>query len=326
MTSFRAIAATEPGPATLQELTDADLPDGDVAVSVSFSSLNYKDGLAVSGRGKIMRSHPMVAGIDLAGVVESSTSSDWAPGDEVLVTGWGLSETHPGGFTQRQRVRSEWVTAKPEGLTLQQAMAVGTAGLTAMLCVLAIEDAGVLPGDGEVIVTGAGGGVGSVAVAVLSNLGYDVAASTGRTETHDYLRSLGASTIADRSELETAGRPLDKERWNGGIDTVGSQTLASVLAQTRYRGAVAACGLAGGTDLPATVLPFILRNVSLLGIDSVMCPAPVRSRAWQRLGSDLPTGLLDSMTTVEPMTAVPALADKILAGQTRGRVVIDTSA
>jgi acrylyl-CoA reductase (NADPH) len=325
MNSFSAMVATEPGPATLQQLTDADLGEGDVTVAVAYSSLNYKVGLAVSGKGKIMRSHPMTAGIDLAGVVEASDSSDWKVGDEVLVTGWGLSESHSGGYTQRQRVRSEWLTARPDGLTLQQTMAVGTAGLTAMLCVLAIEGAGVTPGNGEVVVTGAGGGVGSVAVAVLAKLGHDVAASTGRTETHDYLRSLGATSIVERSELAEAGRPLGKERWIGGVDTVGSQTLATVLAQTRYRGAVAACGLAGGNDLPTTVLPFILRNVSLLGIDSVMCPAPVRAEAWRRLGTDLPTDLLDAMTTVEPMTSLPELAERILAGETRGRVVIDTS-
>ncbi|MCU1372743.1 MAG: oxidoreductase [Actinomycetia bacterium] len=325
MTTFSAIAASEPGPASLQQLSDDDLPEGDVTVAVAWSSLNYKDGLAVTGTGKIMRSHPMVAGIDLAGVVESSDSPDWEPGDEVVVTGWGLSETHSGGFTQRQRVRSEWLTAKPDGLTLQQTMAVGTAGLTAMLCVLALEGAGVVPGDGEVVVTGAGGGVGSVAVAVLAALGHSVAASTGRAETHDYLRSLGAASIIDRAELATAGRPLDKERWLGGVDTVGSQTLATVLAQTRYRGAVAACGLAGGNDLPTTVLPFILRNVALLGVDSVSCPTPVRQEAWARLGTDLPTDLLDAMTAVEPMTKVPELAAQILAGQTRGRVVIDTS-
>ncbi len=326
MTTFHAIAALEPGPASLHELTDADLPEGDVTVAVSHSSLNYKDGLAVTGKGKIMRSHPMIAGIDLAGVVESSDSPAWNPGDEVLVTGWGLSESHPGGYTQRQRVRAEWLTAKPVGLSLEQTMAVGTAGLTAMLCVLALEGAGVVPDDGEVVVTGAGGGVGNVAVAVLAQLGHGVAASTGRSETHDQLRSLGAASIVDRADLASAGRPLDKERWLGGIDTVGSQTLASVLAQTRYRGAVAACGLAGGTDLPTTVLPFILRNVALLGVDSVSCPTEVRAEAWRRLGTDLPTKLLDSMTTVEPMSSIPGLAEKILAGQTQGRVVIDTNA
>ena len=326
MSDFAAIAAAEPGPATLQRLTDADLPDGDVTVAVRYSSLNYKDGLAVTGKGKILRSFPLVCGIDLAGTVESSDSPVWAVGDEVVVTGWGLSETHSGGFTQRQRVRSEWLTAKPAALTLQQTMAIGTAGLTAMLCILALEDSGLTPEtDGEVLVTGAGGGVGSVAVAVLSKLGYRVAASTGRTETHDYLRRLGAVTIVDRKDLSEPGRPLDKERWAAAVDTVGSQTLGTVLSQTRYRGAVAACGLAGGSDLPTTVLPFILRNVSLLGIDSVMCPADVRARAWERLATDLPGELLDAMTTVEPMTRVPELAEQILAGQTQGRVVIDTS-
>jgi acrylyl-CoA reductase (NADPH) len=326
VSDFAAIAAAEPGPASLQRLTDSDLPDGDVTVAVQYSSLNYKDGLAVTGKGKILRSFPLICGIDLAGTVEASDSPDWSAGDEVLVTGWGLSESHSGGFTQRQRVRSEWLTAKPAALTLQQTMAIGTAGLTAMLCVLALEDSGLTSAvDGEVLVTGAGGGVGSVAVAVLSKLGYRVAASTGRTETHDYLRGLGASTIVDRKDLSEPGRPLDKERWAAAVDTVGSQTLATVLAQTRYRGAVAACGLAGGSDLPTTVLPFILRNVSLLGIDSVMCPADVRARAWERLAADLPTDLLDSLTTVEPMTRVPELAEQILAGKTQGRVVIDTS-
>jgi acrylyl-CoA reductase (NADPH) len=272
-----------------------------------------------------MRSFPMVAGIDLAGVVTSSESAQWKRGDEVLLTGWGLSEVHPGGFTQRQRVRSEWLTPKPPELTLQQSMAVGTAGLTAMLCVLALEDADVQAGDGEVVVTGAAGGVGSIAVAVLAHLGHVVTASTGRAEAADYLRQLGATGVIDRSELAAPGRPLDKERWAGGIDTVGSQTLATLLAQTRYRGAVVACGLAGGNDLPTTVLPFILRAVSLLGIDSVMCPRALRDRAWRRLGSDLPLELLEEMTTVEPMSKVPELAETILAGGTRGRVVIDTS-
>src|SRR3954471_13877009 len=326
MTAFPAIAATEPGPASLQELTDDKLPDGDVTVAVGWSSLNYKDGLAVTGKGKIIRSYPMICGIDLAGTVEASDSSSWQVGDEVVVTGWGLSETAPGGFTRRQRLRSEWLVRRPDGLSLQQTMAVGTAGLTAMLCVLALEKAGVAPdGDGEVLVTGAGGGVGSVAVAVLAKLGYRVAASTGRTETHDFLRGLGATTIVDRKDLSEPGRPLDKERWAAAVDSVGSQTLATVLSQTRYRGAVAGCGLAGGSDLPTTVLPFILRNVSLLGIDSVMCPAEIRNRAWERLAADLPTDLLDSLTTVEPMTRVPELAEQILAGRTKGRVVIDTS-
>src|SRR4051794_1901201 len=259
MTAFPAIAATEPGPASLQELTDDKLPDGDVTVAVQWSSLNYKDGLAVTGKGKIIRNYPMVCGIDLAGTVEASESSSWQVGDEVVVTGWGLSETAPGGFTQRQRLRSEGLVRRPDGLSLQQTMAVGTAGLTAMLCVIALEKAGVSPGgDAEVLVTGAGGGVGSVAVAVLAKLGYSVAASTGRTETHDFLRSLGATTIVDRDELAAAGKPFDKERWAGAVDTVGSQTLATVLAQTRYGGAGAAWWLGGGPHPPPTAPPLLL--------------------------------------------------------------------
>ena len=322
---YSAVYASEPGPATLGQLSDQDLPEGDVTVDVAWSSLNYKDGLAVTGKGRIMRNFPMVAGIDLAGVVVSSDSVQWKRGDEVVLTGWGLSEVHPGGFTQRQRVRSEWLMPKPPGLTLRQTMAVGTAGLTAMLCVLALEGAGLQAGDGEVVVTGAAGGVGSIAVAVLAELGHAVTASTGRAEAAGYLRQLGATGVIDRNELATPGRPLDKERWAAGIDTVGSQTLATLLAQTRYRGAVVACGLAGGNDLPATVLPFILRAVSLLGIDSVMCPRALRDQAWRRLSSDLPIELLEEMTTVEPMSKVPELAETILAGRTRGRVVIDTS-
>src|SRR5579884_1841921 len=258
----------------LTELDDDDLPEGDVTVAVRYSSLNYKDGLAVTGKGRIVRRVPMVCGIDLAGVVEASDSTAWRPGDEVIVTGWGLSETHPGGFTQRQRVRSEWIVPRPDGFSLLQSMAVGTAGLTAMLCVLALEHDGLTPGaDGAVLVTGAAGGVGSIAVAVLARMGCRVAASTGRSETHDYLHRLGAAEIIDRAELATAsGRPLDSERWAAGVDVVGGETLAAVLRQTRYLGSVAACGLAGGTELPTTVLPFILRGVKLLGVDSVSCP------------------------------------------------------
>jgi acrylyl-CoA reductase (NADPH) len=327
MGAWSAIVVDESESGRLRSLSEDDLPEGDVTVRVAYSSLNYKDGLAVTGKGRIVRRFPMVCGIDLAGTVEESSSPAWQPGDEVVATGWGLSETHPGGYTQRQRLRSEWLVHRPEGLTLRQMMSVGTAGLTAMLCVLALEHAGLSPkADGEVLVTGAGGGVGSVAVAVLAHLGYQVAASTGRAETHDYLRSLGASVIVGRDELSVAsGRPLDKERWLGAVDSVGSETLASVLRQTRYRGAVAACGLAGGSDLPTTVLPFILRNVSLLGVDSVACPTPVRVEAWRRLGLDLPTNGLDAMTTVEPIGRVPELASAILAGQTQGRVVIDVN-
>ncbi|HEY7946578.1 MAG TPA: MDR family oxidoreductase [Acidimicrobiales bacterium] len=317
---------------TLVELTDADLPDGDVTVSVAYSSLNYKDGLAVTGRGRIIRSFPMVCGIDLAGTVEQSDSPDWAPGDEVVLTGWGLSESHPGGYTQRQRVSSPWLVKKPDGLSLLQSMAVGTAGLTAMLCVLALEHGGLNPGraddDGaELLVTGAAGGVGSVAVAVLAALGYTVAASTGRIETHDYLRSLGAATLMHRQDLATpSGKTLDRERWAGAVDVVGGETLATVLRQTRYRGTVAACGLTGGNDLPTTVLPFILRGVTLAGVDSVSCPTDVRTVAWRRLAQDLPTAILDAITTVEPLHRVPELAEDIVAGRTRGRVVIDVNA
>ena len=325
--SFQAIVAPEPGPATLRELTDADLPDGDVTVAVSHSSLNYKDGLVVTGTGRVARSFPMVCGIDLAGVVESSDSPEWQTGDEVLVTGWGLSETHPGGYTERQRVRSEWLTRRPASFTAVQCMAIGTAGLTAMLCVLALERAGVVAdGDAEILVTGAGGGVGSIAIALLASLRHRVAASTGREELHDYLRGLGAGEIVARSALEVASKPLESARWAGAIDTVGSQTLATVLAQISYGGAVAACGRAGGSDLPTTVAPFILRGVSLLGIDSVMCPAPLRAHAWERLERDLPLEQLEAMTSVEPLARVPELAAEILAGRVRGRVVIETGA
>jgi putative YhdH/YhfP family quinone oxidoreductase len=315
--TFQAIVAEEPGPAGLRELSDADLPDGDVTVAVSHSSLNYKDGLAVSGSGRIIRSYPMVCGIDLAGVVAASDSPDWAPGDEVL---------NPGGYTERQRVRSQWLTPRPAALTLEQCMAIGTAGLTAMLCVMALERAGVEPGGGEVLVTGAGGGVGSVAVTLLAALGHRVAAATGRAELHDYLRELGACEIVGREELDQPCKPLESARWAGAIDTVGSQTLAGVLARTTYGGAVAACGLAGGSDLPTTVAPYILRGVSLLGIDSVMCPAEPRALAWSRLERDLPPERLEAMSTVEPLSRVPELAGEILAGRIRGRVVIETAA
>ncbi|MDA8283731.1 MAG: oxidoreductase [Actinomycetota bacterium] len=325
---IRAVVASGEGPARLTELEEADLPEGDVTVDVAYSSLNYKDGLAVTGRAPIVRRPPLVCGIDLAGTVTDSSSPRWSPGEEVVVTGWGLSETHPGGYTGRQRVRSEWLVARPPGLTLAQTMAVGTAGLTAMLCVLALEDAGLQPGaEGPVLVTGAAGGVGSVAVAVLSRLGHRVAASTGRPELHDYLSGLGAAEIVARDELaRDPGRPLESTRWAAAVDTVGSTTLASALRQARYGAAVAACGLAGGTDLPTTVHPFILRGVRLLGVDSVMCPTPRREQAWGRLATDLDPDLLDGMTTVEPLGALPRLAEDILDGRTRGRVVIDVRA
>jgi acrylyl-CoA reductase (NADPH) len=323
--TYRALVATGEGAATFQDLDDADLPEGDVTVDVAYSSLNYKDGMAVAGKGKVARRFPMVCGIDLAGTVAESSSPDWSPGDEVVVTGWGLSETHPGGYAERQRVRSEWLVRKPEGLSLLQTMAVGTAGFTAMLCVLALEGAGLAPSS-DVVVTGASGGVGSVAVALLSRLGHQVHAATGRPEQRGYLAALGAADLVDREELAAGpGRPLQKERWHGGVDTVGSTTLASVLSQIRYYGAVAACGLAGGPELSTTVMPFILRGVSLVGVESVQCPLPRRQQAWDRLGGDLPSDVLDSLTTVEPLSRVPDLAGEILGGRTRGRVVIDVS-
>jgi acrylyl-CoA reductase (NADPH) len=327
--SFRAVVTDGEGPATIVDLDDGDLPDGDVTVDVAYSSLNYKDGLAVSGRGKVVRRFPMICGVDLAGTVSASASPDWQEGDEVVVTGWGLGELHPGGYSGRQRVSSSWLVPRPAGLTLAQTMAVGTAGLTAMLCVLALEDHGLSPqSGGDILVSGAGGGVGSVAVGILAGLGFRVVAGTGRPEIRDYLAGLGAADFVGREELSAAGkRPLESERWTAAVDSVGSTTLATILRQTRYGGAVAACGLAGGPDLPATVLPFILRGVSLLGVDSVQCPTPRRLQAWGRLaGGDLPVDQLDAMTTMAPLADVPRLAEEILAGRTRGRVVIDIKA
>jgi putative YhdH/YhfP family quinone oxidoreductase len=323
MRSFPAIIARGNGPATLESITDADLPDDPVTVDVAFSSLNYKDGLAVTGKGKIARSFPMICGIDLAGTVASSSAPDWPAGTDVVVTGYGLSETHGGGFTQRQRLRPEWLIRRPESMSLADTMSVGTAGLTAMLSVLELERHGLSPEDGDVLVTGAAGGVGSMAIAILAARGYRVTASTGRPETGDYLTALGAGTIVDRAELAAPGRPLDKERWAAAVDSVGSTTLATVLSQIRYGGAVAACGLAGGSDLPTTVLPHILRGVALLGIDSVQCPADRRRQAWDELARTLPAGSLATVTTIEAMSSMPALAEAILAGQIRGRVVID---
>jgi putative YhdH/YhfP family quinone oxidoreductase len=312
---------------SFKELTSADLPQGDVTVRVAYSTLNYKDGLAVTGKAKIARRLPMVCGIDLAGTVEESSAPEYKPGDAVVVTGWGLSESHWGGYTQKQRIKSDWLVPVPQEFTLKQAMAIGTAGFTSILCVMGLEHMGVKPGEHEVIVTGAAGGVGSVAVALLAKLGYKVAASTGRPELRDYLLSLGATSIVERSALaQPSGRPLDAERWAGGVDTVGGEVLASVLRGVRYGGAVAACGLAGGANLPTSVYPFILRGVNLLGIDSVMCPKPRRLEAWRRLARDLPVAKLDAMTVVEPLSKVPQLAEEILKGQVRGRVVIDVNA
>ncbi|MVA11307.1 acryloyl-CoA reductase [Agrobacterium vitis] len=309
-----------------RQLTLADLADHDVLVEVAYSTLNYKDGLAFTGAGRIARRTPIIAGADLAGTVVESRSPDWEPGDRVVVNGFGMTETEGGGYSRYQRVKPEWLLRLPEGFSLQEAMAIGTAGYTAALAVLALEDwSAIQPGNGEVLVTGAGGGLGSMAVSLLASRGYQVTASTGRPETHQYLKTLGASQFVDRAELAEKAGALQKERWTGAVDSVGSTTLANVIAQTVYNGAVAACGLASGADLPATIMPFILRGVALLGIDSVMTPMAKRLRAWEFLNKTLNRDHLAAMTTIEPMSNLPALAEAILAGKTRGRVVIDVT-
>lgn len=312
--------------AEFRDLTVADLPDHDVLVEISFSTLNYKDGLAISGKGRIARRLPMVAGIDLAGTVVESRSPDWKPGDKVLVNGWGLSETEWGGYARFQKLKPQWLTRLPDAFSFEEAMGIGTAGYTAALCVDALEDWGAIASGGrEVLVTGAAGGVGSTAISLLARKGYTVTAATGRPETHAYLSELGATGFVDRAALAEKGGALQKERWGGAVDSVGSTTLANVLAQTAYGGAVAACGLAGGMDLPATVAPHILRSVSLLGVDSVMAPAAKRERAWKTLATHLDKAQLGRIARVEPMSALPALAEEIVAGRIRGRVVIDVS-
>jgi acrylyl-CoA reductase (NADPH) len=304
-----------------RRLSTDDLPEGDVLVRVEYSSLNYKDALAVTGRGPAVRTWPMVPGIDLAGRVEESGSPDYLPGDGVVLTGWSAGEQHWGGYVQRQRLRSEWLLPLPEGLDAKRAMAIGTAGLTAMLCVMALEEAGLEPEKGLVLVTGASGGVGSVAISVLSHLGYEVAALTRSRdeETHGYLDSVGASevVVADPGWDEPP-RPLEKQRWAGAVHTVGSSVLARVLAQTSYGGAVAACGLAGGTDLPVTVMPFVLRGVSLLGVDSVMCPSACRREAWKRLSQELSEETIERVSRTIPLREVPREAELMVAGQGRG--------
>lgn len=310
-----------------RDLALDDLPDHDVLVEIDYSTLNYKDGLAVGGKGRIARRLPMVAGIDLAGTVVESRSPAWKAGDKVVVNGWGLSETEWGGYSRFQRLKPEWLTRLPDAFTPLQAMAIGTAGYTAALCVDALEDWGrIRPGEGEVLVTGAAGGVGSVAISLLAARGYSVTAATGRPETHDYLGKLGAASFIGREELAAKGGSLQKERWSGGVDAVGSTTLANALAQTVRGGAIACCGLAGGADLPATVLPHILRSVTLIGVDSVMAPQDQRERAWARLARDLDVSKLETMTRVEPLSSIASLADEIVAGQVRGRVVVDVSA
>lgn len=308
---------------SVEQLTLADLPDEEVLVAVDYSSLNYKDGLAVTGIGKIVLQWPMVPGIDLAGTVLESANPAYTAGDKVVMTGWSVGEKYWGGYSQRQRLKAKWLAPLPEGIDSLQAMAIGTAGLTAMLCVMALEEGGVKPENGPVVVTGAAGGVGSVAVALLSQLGYQVSAVTGRESTHDYLTKLGASEIITRSEMLEKSRPLEKQRWAGAIDTAGGSILGRLLAETDYNGTVAACGLAADYKLPTTVMPFILRNVRLQGVDSVLCPAPRRTQAWQRLAKDLPAALLNQINDCISLEDVEQYADKIVNGQVQGRVVVD---
>lgn len=323
---FRAIVVdkTEQGYGTvLREVQDSELMDGDVTVRVTHSTVNYKDGLAITGKAPVVRRFPMVPGIDFAGTVEESRHPDWTAGDAVVMNGWGVGETHWGGYAQRARVKGDWLVPQPAGLTAAQAMAVGTAGYTAALCVLALERAGLTPDRGPAVVTGAAGGVGSVAIALLAARGWHVVASTGRPAEVDYLKGLGAAEIVDRAELSGPARPLGKERWAAGIDAVGSHTLANVLSMTRYGGAVAACGLAQGMDLPTSVAPFILRGVSLLGVDSVMAPRARRMDAWALISTSLDLGKLASMTTTITLDDVIATAPKILSGDVRGRLVVE---
>jgi acrylyl-CoA reductase (NADPH) len=308
--------------AALTDFDEADLMEGDVTVAVEYSTVNYKDGLAITGKAPVVRRFPMIAGIDFAGTVTASSHADWKPGDKVILNGWGCGETHLGAYGEKARVKGDWLVRLPVSMTAREAMAIGTAGYTAMLAVMALERHGLNPQSGPIAVTGAAGGVGSVAIAVLAKLGFAVIAATGRLQEADYLRRLGATEIIGREELTGAVRPLAKERWAGGIDSVGSVPLANVLSMTRYGGAVAACGLAAGLDLPTTVAPFILRGVSLFGIDSVMCPRARRRSAWERLARDLDRGKLAEMTTEIPLAEVPDAARRIMQGQVRGRTLI----
>ena len=314
---------------THAEVTQIDLdrlPEGDVTVAVEYSTVNYKDGLCIGPGGGLVRKYPHIPGIDFAGTVEASDDDRYKPGDKVVLTGWRVGEAHWGGYAQKARVKADWLVPLPEGLDTRQAMAVGTAGFTAMLSVMALEDHGVVPGNGPVLVTGAAGGVGSVAVAILAALGHEVAGVTGRPDTADYLKSLGATQIVAREELnETVKRPLESETWAGCIDAVGGEMLARVLGQMKYGGSVAAVGLAGGAGLPATVIPFLLRGVNLLGIDSVMQPYDNRLRAWQRIGKDLPLSKLEDMVVPATLSDLPKLGADILNGQVRGRVVVDVN-
>jgi len=330
LTTFRALVLHEEGGKVvprIEAVDEARLPAGEVTVAVECSTLNYKDGMILQGIGRLVRNYPLVPGIDFAGTVELSDSPEFKPGDPVILTGWRVGEAQWGGYAQKARVPASYLVRRPDGLSARQAMAIGTAGFTAMLAVVALERHGLRPGGGDVLVTGAAGGVGSVAVTLLSRLGHRVVASTGRPEQRDYLTELGAAELIDRAILSAKPtRPLDRERWAGAIDAVGGNTLATILTQLNYRASVAACGLAGGSDLPATVIPFLLRGVNLLGIDSVMCPRDDRIAAWQRLAQDLPLEKLDRMTQTVPLSALPDLAPEILGGQVRGRIVVDVRA
>ena len=308
--------------AQIVDIDEAALPAGDVTIAVDYSTLNYKDGLAITNKSPVVRNWPMVAGIDGAGTVTASSHPAWKPGDKVVHNGWGVGETHWGCLAQVARLRGDWLVRLPAAFTARQAMSIGTAGYTAMLCVLALEDHGVTPGSGEVLVTGATGGVGSVAVALLGRLGYTVVAATGKADEHAYLMQLGASSVIERSSLSAPGKPFQKERWAGVVDAVGSHTLANALAQTRYGGVVAACGLAQGMDLATTVMPFILRGVTLAGVDSVMAPLPRRQRAWERLARDLDPGLLESMVQEVTLDGAIASAQALMEGRVRGRVLV----
>ena len=311
--------------AELKSCDESELPEGDVTVNVEFSTLNYKDGLAITGKGPVVRKFPMVPGVDLVGTVADSEHPDFDVGDYVVLNGWGVGETHPGGLAQKARLNGKWLVPLEGEFTPRQAMAIGTAGYTAMLCVMALERHGVKPDDGEILVTGANGGVGSVAVTLLARLGYKVVASTGRVNEADFLRSLGAAEVIDRAQFSEPGRPLGKERWAGAIDSIGSHTLANVCATTRYRGTVTCCGLAGGMDFPATVAPFILRGVTLAGVDSVMAPKALRLEAWSRLARDLDIAKLETITQEIGLGEVIETAGKLMDGKVRGRVVVDVN-
>ncbi|WP_374374778.1 MDR family oxidoreductase [Dongia sp.] len=324
---FKALVLSEKdGKVTsaIEDLPDDKLPEGDVLVRVHNSTLNYKDGLVLNGLGRLVKTYPHVGGVDFAGTVLESSHKDWKAGDQVILTGWRVGEIHWGGYAEKARVKGEWLVPLPQGLSTERAMAIGTAGLTAMLCVMALEEHGLRPDQGDVLVTGAAGGVGSVATAILASLGYRVVASTGRADTHDYLKGLGAAEIIDRATIATpSGKPLESERWAAAVDSVGGATLAAILPQMKYKGVVAACGLAGGTKLETSVIPFIIRGVSLLGVDSVSCPIFRRKIAWARLTKDLPMAKLDGMIERATLEDLPRLGKAILDGQVKGRVVVD---